>query len=388
MTARERARRYLEPGLIVAVAVGAQLEIWLGSFSSSKLVAAILTLAWTLPLLVWRRNPIVVALGLLAAVAVESIVAPRILNEQIFLFVPILSATLILGSLPSERQAIGGGLVGFCLTLPAVALANREYRDDPFGFDDVVFVTIVYVAPWTAGFLLRGHNQRAAELAERAELLEWEREERARIAAEEERQRIARELHDVIAHNVAVMTVQAGAARLLLRDEPERARAPIVAVEETGREALAEMRRMVGVLRRDLSEPALAPQPGLATLGRLLERVRSEGFEVELRVEGEAEALTPGLDLAAYRFVQDAIEIARARPGAARADVAIRWRAESLELEVVRDGSGDDQGSDEASRALAAVRERIRLYRGTVDVRPAEGGRWAIEARLPLRENE
>jgi len=208
-------------------------------------------------------------------------------------------------------------------------------------------------------------------------------EERERAAVAEERRRIARDLHDVVAHSVSVMTVQAGAARLLLDEEPKRAREPLLAVEETGRQALGEMRRLLGILRRAEGKAALAPQPGLARLDDLVAQARAGGLPVELTVEGERAALPPGVDLAAYRIVQEALTNARKHGGPARAHVALRYGREALELEVTNDG-GASANDGSGGHGLVGMRERVALYGGELEAGPRASGGYAVRARLPV----
>jgi signal transduction histidine kinase len=204
----------------------------------------------------------------------------------------------------------------------------------------------------------------------------------------EERRRIARELHDVIAHSITLMTVQAGAARLLLAEEPERAREPVLSVEETGRQALAELRRLLGMIRSGDGEPALAPQPGLARLDDLMGQARRAGLPVDLAVAGEPRALPPGLDLTAYRIVQEALTNARRHAGPARASVLVRYGIESLELEVTDDGRTAPTRSDGGGHGLVGMRERVALYDGTLEAgRRPEGG-YAVRVRLPVERPE
>jgi len=221
-------------------------------------------------------------------------------------------------------------------------------------------------------------------LREHARVLEEARGRAAEIAATEERARIARELHDVIAHSIGAMTVQAGAARTLLRDDPARARESIEAVEETGREALAETRRLLGILRRDVAAPALAPQPGLAALDRLVDAARADGLTVELAVDGAPRQLPAGRDLAAYRIVQDGLARACGRDGVTRVHVRLRWRPDALEIDIDDDGRVGTGGGGDGPVELAAMRERLALYDGTIEARRRSDGVSSVRARLPL----
>jgi signal transduction histidine kinase len=200
---------------------------------------------------------------------------------------------------------------------------------------------------------------------------------------EAERARIAVDLHDVIAHSVSVMTSQAGAVQLLLAESPERARQPLEALEETGRQALAEMRRLLGILRTDAGESGLAPQPGMANLSVLLDRVRNAGLPVELTVEGGPEYLPPGIDLAAYRIVQEALTNALEHTDRARARVTVRYRRGTLELEIADDGPMR-RGDGELRGGLVAMSERVSVYGGELEAGPRTGGGYAVSAHLPL----
>ena len=198
----------------------------------------------------------------------------------------------------------------------------------------------------------------------------------------DERARIARELHDVIAHSVTVMTVQAGAARMLLPGDPQRAVEPLLAVEETGHQALAEMRRLLGILREVDGQPVLAPQPGLKDLTRLAVAVREAGLPVEMAVEGTPRPLPAGIELAAYRILQEALTNTLKHAGAARAHVTVRYAPEAVFLEVCDDGRVPP--ADGHGHGLVGMRERATLYGGELDAGPLPGGGYAVRARLPI----
>ena len=223
----------------------------------------------------------------------------------------------------------------------------------------------------------------AREAEDRAEQLAIEQEAAAERAVAEERQRIARELHDVIAHSVSVMTVQAGAVRRLLLPEQERERQALEIVESTGREALTEMRRLVGLLREQGTMPEFAPQPSLRTLDILIGTVREAGLEVELDVQGEERELPPGVDLSAYRLVQEALTNTLKYAGPAQAWVTLRWRDDELELEVANNGSSE-AASNGTGHGLAGMRERVALCGGTLETGPRDGGGFVVRCHLPL----
>ena len=205
----------------------------------------------------------------------------------------------------------------------------------------------------------------------------------AERAVAEERQRIARELHDVVAHSVSVMTVQAGAVRRLLRNDQIRERQALEAVEATGREALTEMRRLVGLLRKQGAMPEFAPQPSMRTVDVLVGTVREAGLPVELDIEGTPRELPPGVDLSAYRVIQEALTNALKYAGPARAWVTVRWLERELVLEIANDGRSE-AGGDGGGHGLAGLRERVALVGGTVESGARDSGGFVVVARLPL----
>ena len=214
--------------------------------------------------------------------------------------------------------------------------------------------------------------------------LEAARTAAAQRAVAEERARIARELHDVIAHSVSVMTVQAGAVRRLLQPGQERERLALEAIESTGREALTEMRRLVGLLRRQGTVPDFSPQPSMRAVDVLVGTIREAGLPTELAVEGEPRELAPGVDLAAYRVIQEALTNALKYAGPARAWVTVRWREDEIEVEIANDGSSEAAG-DGMGHGLIGLRERVALVGGTIESGPRAGGGFVVTARLPHR---
>ncbi|MEV5572019.1 sensor histidine kinase [Spirillospora sp. NPDC052269] len=248
------------------------------------------------------------------------------------------------------------------------------------------------VGVWSLGRNLRMRRAYFTELENRAARLERARGSDARAARVEERSRIARELHDVVAHHVSVMTVQAGAARRIIDRDPGGAREAMSTIEEVGRTALSEMRRIVGVLRTDRDELAkgeLAPQPGLGDLGELLDHVRETGLSVQLWIEGEARTPSPGVDVAAFRLIQEALTNTLKHAGPqARAWVRLRYSAEDLTVEIEDDGRGTativaDNG-DKPGHGLVGMYERVALYGGELRIGPRVGGGFGVRARFPL----
>jgi signal transduction histidine kinase len=334
-------------------------------------------LAITVPLLARRSFPFAAP----AAVAI-AIVASSFVDETLVpaLAIPLLAAIAALfffGMLRQRSQAVAG----LVLAIGVVAVVARN---DPSGdIEDFLWVSFILSVAWTIGFALSGKLREVDEAKEQAIRLEREREERARDAVTEERARIARELHDVVGHSVSVMTVQASAVRRLLQPEQEREREALLIVEQTGREALAEMRRMVGVLRRPEESPALAPQPSLEHLGKLVEQAREAGLPVELRVEGEAVQLPAGVDLTAYRLVQEGLTNALKHARARQAEVVVRYGDGQVELTVSDDGRGGG-GGDGGGHGLVGMRERVAVYGGRLEAGPRPEGGYSLRVLLPL----
>jgi signal transduction histidine kinase len=333
-----------------------------------------------LPLLARRRFPFGAPALAIGAAGAVSFVEGQIVPYLGFTFIGVLVVSFLFAYLNERRQAVAGML----LVLGVVALVTRNSPEPDYA--DSAFVAVFLALGWLGGLVLHERFARAAAAEARARILELEREAQARLAVSEERARIARELHDVIAHSVSVMTVQAGGVRRLLRPEQEREREALEAVEQTGRQALAEMRRMLGVLRQPTEEPpSLTPQPGLANLEALLGKVREAGLPVELRVSGERSELPAGIDLSAYRVVQEALTNALRYAGPARATVDVRYSEDAVELEIANDGRSDGGGNG-SGQGLVGMRERVALCGGTVETGPRTGGGFAVRAWIPVRE--
>jgi signal transduction histidine kinase len=240
-------------------------------------------------------------------------------------------------------------------------------------------------AAWLVGREVRRRRIELRELRAHAVELERDREEKLRIAAAEERTRIARELHDVVAHSVSLIVVQVQAAqRVLVGDEPA-ARELLDSIESTGRQALIELRRLLGLLREFDEQRSLAPQPSLRYLDDLLTQVREAGLPVELVVEGAPRALPQGVDLSAYRIVQEGLTNALKHSGAAHARVLVRYTPAELELEVSDDGRGRSNGMANGSgHGLVGMHERVSLYGGELETGSSRDGGYVVHARLPL----
>ena len=354
----------VDVALVLALAAGYVGSAAHRSQWTSGIAIAVFQVA---PLLVRRRHPRAV----LAAVTAAWIAQIVFVQSE----PPVATAVAVYtvaANLP-RAEAISPAATAVVASTIA-AFAEREWAR---AWGDL----ILFVAAWVIGDNLGTRRAYTRTLEERAERLEREQEaERARAVAEEQA-RIARELHDVIAHNVSVMVVQAAAANDVFESRPERAREALRAIEASGRTALAELRRLLGVVREDGAH--YAPQPGLDRLDDLVERVRAAGLAVSVSVEGARRTLPAGIDLSAYRVVQEALTNTLKHANATRADVAVRYRDDELDVEVRDDGEGGGNG-DGAGHGLIGMRERVTAFGGSLVAGPKSTGGFGVEARFPL----
>jgi signal transduction histidine kinase len=242
----------------------------------------------------------------------------------------------------------------------------------------LAFVSLLTFPAWFVGRLVRERGKRADAFAELAEQAAIEQRERDAAAIAQERVLIGAELQDIVAHSVSAMVIQAGGARSLLRSDPDRARESILNVEQTGRDALADLRRLLGMLRKDDDPRALAPQPGLDQLSALVDSIRATGLICDLRTEGKRVDLTPGIDLVAYRVIEEAL-VCLTRHRAGRTAVCVDYRTHEIEVEIRGRGSIPDLDEE-----LSQVARRVTLYDGSLAVAPVAVGEYAVRATLPL----
>ena len=360
--------------LAVLVLVAAEVQAWLGgdaSFSArtgSAVVAAVAGGSIALR----RRHPALVGIGVQAVLVAASILSLSTAPAgPPFVAVGWFCALYALAVWTTPR-AFRAGLAFFVVSdlLPGAIHGDVN--------SNVATFTLVAAIAMLLARRVVGDRDRRLDLAER------ERELAAREAVVEERARIARELHDAIAHNVSMMVVQAGAERRVVAPEATSTRETLQAIEQIGRGALTEMRRLVGMLRSDSVDP-LAPQPGLHDLETLAAQVSDAGLPVELRVEGEPCELPVGIELSAYRIVQEALTNALKHAGRARASVVVRYAPDSLELEIVDDGAGAGAPIPGGGHGLVGMRERVALYGGRFDAGRDPRGGFAVRVLLPVR---
>jgi signal transduction histidine kinase len=359
--------------LALVLATFGVVELWLVDVGP-KPIAVPATLVAGLALY-WRRvAPLAVAVAVFGAVAGESLLGVSLDRPDSPLLVA-LAAAYAVAAYRDLRIALAGmaiALAGIWIGVAGQSTNNHS---------DFAFTAVVVSAGWLVGRGMRGRVRQTAELAERTLQLEQAREAAQLAAAAEERRRIARDLHDVIAHSVSVMVVQAGAAEDIFARDPEGVLEPIRAVQETGRAALVEIRRLLGLLRED-EELGLEPQPRLAELDALAEQMRLAGLPVELELEGEPRPLPIGVDLSVYRIAQEALTNSLKHAGPARARLVLRYLDGEVELEVVDDGASAADG--DGGHGLIGMRERVAVFGGTLEARRLPEGGFRVLARLPL----
>ncbi len=339
-------------------------------YSASKATYVPAGLLMTLPLAWRRRAPLPVTAVVMGALVFESLAVGSAPTQDL----PLVGWLLAVYSVAAhcERPA---ALAGGAMSLGAGLVW--------MGIDDFFFPIVVFGGAWLAGRMVRQREVHARVVEERSAALERERVANARVAAAEERARIARELHDVLSHSVSVMVVQAGAERMALGSDRAATGETLESIERTGRQALIEMRRLLGMLRVGGEPPAHTPQPTLRELDELVAQVREAGLPVELQVEGEPAALPPGVAVSAYRIVQEALTNVLKHAGPAQVRVVVRYAVRELELEIADDGRGSATAG-EAGHGLVGMRERVALYGGDFDAGARNGGGFVVRARLPL----
>ena len=378
--------RWADSAVAVALAVWTELDLWAHAPPAMHVVGgrgvlAVLLLFVTLPLAVRRRAPALTLLLASGALVVGALLVSHSKGVPVGVFLAMLLAFYSVGAHCDDRRS---PLVG-AVAVVAIAAADLA-RPGTFSANGTrPAAWLAFAIAWLVGRDQRRRRHRVVELEDRAARLEREREEEARLAVAEERGRIARELHDVIAHSVSVIVVQAQAGPHLLED-PERVRKVFRAIETSGRDALAELRRLLGILRSEDEQLAIGPQPGLDSLQSLVEQVRASGLPVELRIEGEPVRLPAGIDLSSYRIVQEALTNVVKHAEDAAAEVVIRYRERALELHVVDDGRSRATSINGSGHGLIGMRERVALYGGTLETGPRDGGGYAVHALLPFEE--
>jgi signal transduction histidine kinase len=376
---RRRLAFLVDVVAVAAVAAAGEIEV-LTSDATRKLLLAMLVLVVAVPLLWRRRAPFAALLAMGVGAALCGTTGSG--NDWLFTSMAVVLACYSVAAYASLPTAVLG--VGLLFAYYAVgAVLDNLRQPGTRSYSDLLYVGMLFGGTWGLGRLVRSWRQQARTLAQRTAELERVQEWRAQAAAAQERTRIARELHDVIAHSVSVMVVQAGAAEQMLDRDLERARESLATIQDSGQQAVVELRRMVGLLRDD-EELSLAPQPSLRHLDTLANQTREAGLPVEVRIEGFPHELNPGLDLAAYRIVQEALTNTLKHAGpATTACVVVNYGSHALDIDVVDNGTKCPDVGPVLGNGLVGMRERVALYGGELTAGPRPEGGFAVHARLP-----
>ncbi len=374
-------RRLALPPLLVDSLVAAALvaiglyEVFTTDLEGSQPLRTLAMLLVTVPVAFRRRYTLAAALVSLSGLVLEGLTMDA-MNSLAELLAGLLFAYSVPRYLTLERAV---------LTIPAflAGVAVHRIASPGSGAADVLFDVAAVTGAWTLGSAARRRELRTVDLERRTEHLEAQRAHDAAEAAMAERLRIAGELHDIVAHALGVVAVQASAAEQALDRDPERTRSTLGEIRATVREAVVEMRRLLGVLRA-AETSSLTPQPSLENLAALVERVRGAGLEIELVIEGASRPLPPGVELSAYRIVQEGLTNVVRHAGATSASVAVRYGPDSVDVEVVDNGTGPTANGD-AGHGLVGVRERVALHSGHLEVGARPDGGYGLRATLPLR---
>jgi signal transduction histidine kinase len=384
-----RHPRLVDASWAVPITLGGLASAFAGLRHAPILVLIAIVFAMTVPIVFRRAHPV--------GAFTTSIVAGGL--QVIFNWHPLLSdfSILILLYTLAAYSTRRNSLIGLavCLFGSAMEILRLQFFIPAHVTSEagwLVLFAVAFAGPsliaWVIGDSTRYRRAYYITLEERAARLERDRDTHAQIAAAAERARIARELHDVVAHNVSVMVVQADGATYAIDTDPQRARAALAAISATGRQALAEMRALLGVLRRgddDTGLAALAPQPGLAQLDELLDQTRAAGLPVACVVEGALRPLATGTALTAYRIIQESLTNTRKHGGdAASANVVLRYTETALELTITDNGAGAAAACDGAGHGLTGMTERAFMYGGSVHAGPRAGGGFEVTAWLPV----
>ena len=340
-------------------------------------LAVLLSLLQTLPLAFRRRAPLPTFVLIMVGVCTYYALGYEVTDGTLATFVGVYT---VAAYEDRAKSLLALGLLAFGMTW------YWTFRAEPFDPTTPVWIGILGLLSWGLGEYVKSRRAYTMEVEALAERLDRARALEARQAAWQERARLARELHDVIGHTVNVMVIQAGAGRRTLASDRGLAERAFQTIESTGREALEELDRLLGILRTEEDEPDLPPQPGLEQLRALAGRFEDAGLPVELSIEGDEVPLPRSLDQSAYRIIQEALTNALRHAGDTIAHVAVRYRTDRLELEVANDSHGNRRPPDHTGggRGLIGIQERVALFGGELEAGPSAGGGFVVRCRLPL----
>jgi signal transduction histidine kinase len=373
--------RMIDAILAILALVALELTVWLtsGTSASDRIVTGAVAVLYAAPIAVRRVWPVAALVFSIAVVTVSMPFGGQLLSNDNAYVIPVLVLGYSAGAGPDTRRSIAALGLGLALLWTWAILPGPGGSTNDLGqtATALFYGTVLLVPTWVVGRLTRRHSDRTRAFRELAAQVDTEQGARDSAAIADERARIGSELQDIIAHTISAMVIQAGSARLTMGSEPDRARESILNVERTGRQALSDLRRLLGMLRKDDDPRALSPQPGLSQITAVIDSVRQAGLTCERETLGDPIHLTPGVDLVAYRVVEMALQAASDwRVG--RSFVTIRYEPRDLELEVRGDRTIPD-----LERRLAPLAQRVALYQGELRAHPSREG-FALRARLPL----
>ncbi|ACZ20801.1 signal transduction histidine kinase [Sanguibacter keddieii DSM 10542] len=362
--------------------------------TATRPVLALFAVATVAPLAVRRTRPVLSVVLVYTATLVQMLSGiPILLPANLFILVAVFSIA-VYGPRWAHLAAIGTGLVGCGLLGAMLGLASGPGNVVYATVFSMVFIGLMFIATWAFGLVRRARRETYTALRDRTERLEVERDQQARIATAAERSRIAREMHDIVAHSLSVMIAQADGGRYAASHDPEAASRTLGTISETGRAALADMRRLLGVLRDDPDDARgdggaaeRTPQPAAGDITALVEQVRASGMRVSLVRMGTARTLPPGTGLTLYRICQEALTniLKHAGPDPS-VTVVVTWERRGVKVEIDDDGRGASADSDGAGQGLLGMRERAAMFGGTVTSGPRPGGGFRVMLDLPLPE--
>jgi signal transduction histidine kinase len=386
---REITPRQSDVLMAIALSVVLVLELSLGSnITASPWInypfGLVITgaVAWRRPWPVWA-----LAAQLLAAL-ISTALGGDLTENPFSPFVSIIVVTYAVGSYAPRPWTEFGLFIG---VLGVILITIVGTSHDLGSYVGATLLAIVL--PWVAGRISHEWARRARELERMNAALRAEQEQRSLLAVANERGRIARELHDVVAHSISVMVVQSEGAKRMMDRDPKRAKAALEQIEGTGRAALVEMRRLLGVLRKDDDAMLLAPQPGAGSLDLLVDRAQEAGLDVRLAIDGQPRPLPAGVDVSIYRIIQEALTNTMKHAGPVRADVLVTYSAHDVEVEIIDTGPANGfvpptSDPDNPQHGLLGMRERVKIYNGEIVTGPCEDGRngYRVWARIPLEK--
>jgi signal transduction histidine kinase len=381
MRALRLVRDHADLAFALFCTVGLQIEIWFASYATHRPVLSVLGLLVTVPLAFRCTHPLASYLVIWFALFGIVKMSSEFDGQSVFFVFVFVFALYSFGANARGRRAWAAAVL-----IPFAIGAFVTDDGDPFHWGDIVFATLIIGGPWGAGLMMRVRRERERSLTLRTVELERDRDEQARAAVAEERTRIARELHDVVAHAISVVVVQARGGRKVLDSDPAAARTAFDSIERTGEQALGEMRRLLGMLRDDDEESSRAPQPSLARVEALADEMRAVGLPVELAIEGEPNGIPPGVDVSGYRIVQEALTNVLKHAGPAVARVGVRYGRDAVEIEVADDGRGG-LAAPGSGNGLLGIGERVAVVGGELETGPLPDGGFAVHARLPYRDD-